>query len=424
MLPTIRVENLSKQYRLGQVGTSSIKDDWKRFWYGVRGKENPFLMVGEVNDRTSKGNSEYIWALQDISFNVMPGDVLGIIGRNGAGKSTLLKILSRVTQPTTGRLALKGRVASLLEVGTGMHPDLTGRENVYLNGAILGMKRKEIDRQFDEIVAFSGVERYIDTPVKRYSSGMHVRLGFAVAAHLEPDILIVDEVLAVGDAEFQKKCLGKMKEASESQGRTVLFVSHNLNAIQRLCNSCILMHHGQIKDTGTTEYVLNKYLEEGISLLQYEGENKTHKKAYVSKAWCEGTNAIPTNELKLNEKWKILVEVILMKPIPNFVCACGLSDLNGTPINTTWTNPVSLGSGKYLFEFLNHQIVFASGKYLVTIGLSNNAEVLEYVEHEFGFDITEVGNEIDVSIKNLSYHSGLILNRMMTSFEKIHDFQN
>ncbi|MCX6210298.1 MAG: ABC transporter ATP-binding protein, partial [Bacteroidetes bacterium] len=206
MLSTIiKVENLAKQYRLGQIGTGTIKDDLNRWWAKMRGKEDPFAKVGEVNDRTKKGNSDYVWALQNISFDVQAGEVLGIIGRNGAGKSTLLKILSRTTLPTVGSLKIKVRIASLLEVGTGFHPELTGRENVFQNGALLGMTKKEIIRKFDEIVDFSGVERYIDTPVKRYSSGMYVRLAFAVAAHLEPEILIVDEVLAVGDLEFQKK---------------------------------------------------------------------------------------------------------------------------------------------------------------------------------------------------------------------------
>src|SRR5436190_15090923 len=226
----IKVENVSKLYRLGQVGTGSLAHDINRWWHKLRGKEDPYLKIGESNDRTQKSNSEYVWALKDIDFEVKQGEVLGIIGRNGAGKSTLLKILSRTTSPTTGSVKIKGRVASLLEVGTGFHPELSGRDNIFLNGAILGMTRLEIKSKFDEIVDFAGVERYIDTPVKRYSSGMYVRLAFGVAAHLEPEILIVDEVLAVGDAEFQKKALGKMKDVSTQQGRTVLFVSHQMGS--------------------------------------------------------------------------------------------------------------------------------------------------------------------------------------------------
>ena len=242
----IKAENISKQYRLGLVGTGTIKDDMKRWWYKMRGAEDPFLKIGEANDRSTKGESDYVWSLQDINFEINQGDSVGIIGRNGAGKSTLLKILSQVTQPTTGKIYTKGRIASLLEVGTGFHPELTGRENIFLNGAILGMRKHEIARKLEEIIAFSGVERYIDTPVKRYSSGMYVRLAFAVAAHLESEILIVDEVLAVGDAEFQKKCLGKMNDVSKGEGRTVLFVSHNMAAVKNLCN------RGIVLDKGTT----------------------------------------------------------------------------------------------------------------------------------------------------------------------------
>jgi lipopolysaccharide transport system ATP-binding protein len=258
--PVIKVENLSKQYRLGQVGTGTISHDVNRWWYKIRGKEDPYLKIGESNDRTVKGDSDYVWALKDINFEVEQGEVLGIIGRNGAGKSTLLKILSRTTSPTTGSVKLKGRVASLLEVGTGFHPELSGRDNIYLNGAILGMTRHEIKRKFDEIVDFAGVERYIDTPVKRYSSGMYVRLAFGVAAHLESEILIVDEVLAVGDAEFQKKCLGKMKEVSEGQGRTVLFVSHNMTSIRNLCPRAFLLANGGIVKMGGIDDVLSHYL--------------------------------------------------------------------------------------------------------------------------------------------------------------------
>jgi len=243
----IKVENLSKIYRLGEIGTGTISRDMER-WFKTKvlKQEDPFLKIGETNDRANKGSSDLVYSLRDINFQINQGDAVGIIGRNGAGKSTLLKILSRVTTPTTGKINIKGRVASLLEVGTGFHPELTGRENIYLNGAILGMRKREIDRKLDEIIDFSGVERYVDTPVKRYSSGMYVRLAFAVAAHLESEILIVDEVLAVGDAEFQKKCLGKMGEVSKGEGRTVLFVSHNMAAVQSLCNKGIMLKNGCI----------------------------------------------------------------------------------------------------------------------------------------------------------------------------------
>ncbi len=261
----IEINDLGKLYRLGQVGAGSLTDELKRWWSDFRRKEDPFLKHGEENDRAKKGNSNYVWALKDINFSVNRGDVLGIIGKNGAGKSTLLKILSRTTAPTTGEYKIKGRVASLLEVGTGFHPDLTGRENVFLNGAILGMTRDEIKAKFDEIVDFSGVERYIDTPVKRYSSGMYVRLAFAVAAHLEPEILIIDEVLSVGDAEFQKKCLGKMKDVS-NKGRTVLFVSHNMPSVRALCDKAILLQNGILTGYGSTHEIMGKYFSDGKSL--------------------------------------------------------------------------------------------------------------------------------------------------------------
>ena len=258
----LKIEGLSKQYRLGLVGTGTLKDDLNRWWHKIRGKEDPYLKIGATNDRSIKGDSNYVWALHDINFEVQQGEVLGIIGKNGAGKSTLLKILSRVTSPTTGEIKSKGRIASLLEVGTGFHPEMTGRENIYLNGAILGMTKAEIKQKEEDIISFSGCAGYIDTPVKRYSSGMTVRLAFAVAAHLEPDILIVDEVLAVGDAEFQKKAIGKMQDISKGQGRTVLFVSHNMSAIQSLCTRVLLLDNGRLVKTesGEPQKVVETYL--------------------------------------------------------------------------------------------------------------------------------------------------------------------
>ncbi|UZT96673.1 ABC transporter ATP-binding protein [Chryseobacterium fluminis] len=265
----LKAENISKQYRLGQVGTGTLSHDLNRFWHKVRGKEDPYLKIGEANDRTKKGTSEYVWSLQDINFEIEQGDTVGIVGRNGAGKSTLLKLLSKVTKPTTGQIYTNGRIASLLEVGTGFHPEMTGRENVFLNGAILGMTRKEIKRKFDEIVEFSGVERYIDTPVKRYSSGMYVRLAFAVAAHLESEILIVDEVLAVGDADFQKKCLGKMNDVARGEGRTILFVSHNMTAVKELCNKGILLTQGRLDYKGDMLSTIIEYQKSSSTATSY-----------------------------------------------------------------------------------------------------------------------------------------------------------
>ncbi|MBR0170749.1 MAG: ABC transporter ATP-binding protein [Bacteroidales bacterium] len=261
MATAIEFNNISKIYRLGLVSTGTLAHDLHRWWtMNVRGKEDPYLTIGETNDRSTKGESDYVWALKDIDFKVEQGDVVGIIGKNGAGKSTLLKILSKVTAPTTGTIRARGRIGSLLEVGTGFHPEMTGRENIYMNGAILGMTKAEIAKKLDEIVDFSGCERYIDTPVKRYSSGMMVRLGFAVAAHLDPEILVVDEVLAVGDAEFQKKAIGKMQDVSKGEGRTVLFVSHNMNSIRALCKKGVLLDKGKIVTIGNISDVVDTYL--------------------------------------------------------------------------------------------------------------------------------------------------------------------
>lgn len=271
-MPTaIKFENISKQYRLGLVSTQTLSHDLNRWWQtNIRGKEDPYLKIGEVNDRAHKGESDYVWALKDIDFEVQQGDVLGIIGKNGAGKSTLLKILSKVTAPSTGTIRAAGRIASLLEVGTGFHPEMTGRENIYMNGAIMGMTKQEIARKFDEIVDFSGVERYIDTPAKRYSSGMTVRLGFAIAAHLEPEILVVDEVLAVGDAEFQKKAIGKMKDVAKGEGRTVLFVSHNMTAVKSLCRTGIILKNGCIENSGEIDHIVSAYLKGDNSIANHK----------------------------------------------------------------------------------------------------------------------------------------------------------
>lgn len=260
----ILVEELSKRYRLGLIGMGTLRHDLNRIWARLRGKPDPYAKIGEVNDRAVKGDSDFVWALKNINFSVEEGEILGIIGKNGAGKSTLLKILSKITQPTDGLVKMRGRIASLLEVGTGFHPELTGRENIYLNGTILGMTKNEVSRKLDEIVDFAGVAKYIDTPVKRYSSGMIVRLGFAVAAHLEPEILIVDEVLAVGDAAFQKRAIGKMKDVTSQEGRTVLFVSHNMQSIKSLCERALLLHNGELAFDGEANETVDRYLTQAF----------------------------------------------------------------------------------------------------------------------------------------------------------------
>jgi lipopolysaccharide transport system ATP-binding protein len=337
MQPVIKVENISKQYRLGNVGSASMKDDILRLFAKVRGNQDPFFHEAETNDRTIKGDSNYVWSLKDINFEVQQGEVLGIIGKNGAGKSTLLKILSRVTAPTTGNIKVRGRIASLLEVGTGFHPELTGRENIFLNGAILGMRKHEIKSKFEEILDFAGVERFIDTPVKRYSSGMYVRLAFAVAAHLEPEILIIDEVLAVGDAEFQKKCLGKMKDVSNA-GRTVLFVSHNLAAVRSLCNKGLLLNNGQIDYWGDLSTCIQRY-------------NSGFKKVENQRVWnkSEGLiNGIELIEATINGQGKDLNDATDMTDALEFKLKLNKVDFQG---RLDITLHLKDSAGEKLFSF-------------------------------------------------------------------------
>jgi lipopolysaccharide transport system ATP-binding protein len=315
----LKVENLSKQYRLGKIGTGTLSHDLNRWWHTVRGKEDPYLKVGEVNDRSSMSNNQYVWALKDINFEVQQGEVLGIIGKNGAGKSTLLKILSRVTSPTVGSVKAKGRIASLLEVGTGFHPEMTGRENIFLNGAILGMTKKEITSKLDEIIDFSGCKRYIDTPVKRYSSGMTVRLAFAVAAHLEPEILVVDEVLAVGDAEFQKKAIGKMQDISKTDGRTVLFVSHNMAAVKSLCTKGIVLEHGGITFSGSSDDAINYYLENSYKKseikLSERIDRKGNQKLSIQNIFVKNKDEVVVGEMHSGEYYKLIFEYQKLKDI-------------------------------------------------------------------------------------------------------------
>jgi len=324
MSVAIKIENLSKQYRLGLVSTRTISHDLNRWWQtSILGREDPYLKIGQENKLTTHNSQitthnspEYVWALRDINLEIEEGEVLGIIGKNGAGKSTLLKILSKVTAPTTGIVKARGRIASLLEVGTGFHPEMTGRENIFMNGAIMGMTKIEIRKKFDEIVDFAGVERYIDTPVKRYSSGMTVRLGFAVTAHLEPEILVVDEVLAVGDAEFQRKALGKMEDISKGEGRTVLFVSHNMVAIQRLCSKVLFLEKGITSEIGLTDNIISKYISRGQTLFSERIFNNDEQNHYVTvlSARCSDINNLikdtfsVTEEIHLNFAYKTKIE--------------------------------------------------------------------------------------------------------------------
>lgn len=328
----IKAENISKQYRLGEVGTGTLSHDLNRFWHKVRGKEDPYLQIGQANDRSQKADSNYVWSLKDINFEIEQGDAVGIIGRNGAGKSTLLKLLSKVTKPTTGRFHVNGRIASLLEVGTGFNPEMTGRENIYMNGAILGMRRHEITRKFDEIVAFSGVEAYIDTPVKRYSSGMYVRLAFAVAAHLESEILIVDEVLAVGDAEFQKKCLGKMGDVSKGEGRTVLFVSHNMAAVKSLCNKGILLENGMIRTNGEIEHAISLYSNYNIDKSNYIHYSKNNSDITYKKISITNSDLYETYNFTIEEDITIKFELQINKLNPQVSLFVIIKDLFETPV--------------------------------------------------------------------------------------------
>ncbi len=386
MSTVIKVENLSKLYRLGQVGTGTMSNDLNLWWHRIRGKENPYIKIGEENDRTKKGNSDVIWALQDINFSVKDGEVLGIIGRNGAGKSTLLKILSRTTAPTTGAVKIRGRIASLLEVGTGFHPDLSGRQNVYLNGAILGMTRAEIKNRFDEIVDFAGVERYIDTPVKRYSSGMYVRLAFGVAAHLEPEILIIDEVLAVGDAEFQKKCLGKMKDVSINQGRTVLFVSHNMGAVKTLCKNVMVLERGKTQFSGTTEDAATYYMK-GTKTFQ---NKKAYGNEYLNKYFTLheiSLNPIgKTSDEVLNEYQAIDIHTFLTihQQADIIHLTYVLKDENGSPIFTFShrNNHKKLKSGPNHLVCSFPEGFLNIGSYHLSLYLIKNAKDTVFVQDE------------------------------------------
>ncbi|CAM3340617.1 ABC transporter ATP-binding protein [Empedobacter stercoris] len=393
------VENVSKQYRLGEVGTGSLQHDIKRWWANVRGQEDPFLKIGETNDRTQKGDSDYVWALKDINFQVEQGQAVGIIGRNGAGKSTLLKLLSRVTKPTTGSIKYKGRIASLLEVGTGFHPEMTGRENIYLNGAILGMTRKEITRKFDEIVDFAGVERYIDTPVKRYSSGMYVRLAFAVAAHLESEILIVDEVLAVGDAEFQKKCLGKMGDVSKGEGRTVLFVSHNMASIQNLCDFGVFMQNGTVEYTGEIQKTIDKYLLNNQSKSNSSNLLKTYKSIYQTYIKSVQLKDVNTNNIKnsfkMGENIKLCIELDLREIFDNLNVNVRLNDVYGNGIAAWRTSEmnIKLRNINYIELIIENLNIF-DGNYNFSIAILNDKETVDYVDNVINIEI--IPSELEI----------------------------
>ena len=410
-MTAIEFENISKQYRLGLVSTKTLSHDLNRWWtVNVLGKEDPYLKIGETNDRATKGESDYVWALKDINFKVEQGDVLGIIGKNGAGKSTLLKILSRVTGPTTGHIRAKGRIASLLEVGTGFHPEMTGRENIYMNGAIMGMTKAEISRKLDEIVDFSGCERYLDTPVKRYSSGMTVRLGFAIAAHLDPEILVVDEVLAVGDAEFQKKAIGKMQDVSRGEGRTVLFVSHNMASIKQLCKNGVVLKNGSIDFVGDVKssvdyYVGNNY-KESCNLYFDDLTNAPGNENIRIKSF----ELFPTEGLELNVESGIRVKLCFYNNKPNIIldATFQLSTIDDIIVFHTG---VMLSSDKdakvgiYTVEFELPPYFLNTGKYQFEVFFGENQR---YVLWGSLWHMFEIENTLTGQGYNLSTLPGII----------------
>lgn len=395
----LKAENISKQYRLGQLGTGTISHDVNRAWAKLRGKEDPYLKVGEANDRSKAGGSDYVWSLKDINFEVKQGEVLGIIGKNGAGKSTLLKILSQVTTPTTGNVKVKGRIAALLEVGTGFHPDLSGRENIFLNGAILGMSKHEIRTKLDEIVDFSGVAKYLDTPVKRYSSGMMVRLGFAVAAHLEPEILIVDEVLAVGDSEFQEKCLGKMRLVS-GEGRTVLFVSHNMAAIKALCKRIIVLKHGKTHYDGDVKEGISTYLSSsnpGENRGSIEKHHRTintglvfFKKVQIGNDEFDNCNSIYfNNDIIVNCTLEFLNDIDNVLFDARVSTADGIELLHTMNIYDNAFINIKRGMVEIALKLENK---LQPGKYFITLGAHlSDGLTLEYLENILELNVLNVG---------------------------------
>jgi lipopolysaccharide transport system ATP-binding protein len=412
----ITVEHLSKSYILKHQNKeryTTLRD--------VLANKVKGLMQGTSGNSSSR--SEEFWALDDLSFEIKQGDRVGIIGRNGAGKSTLLKVLSRIVAPTKGRITIEGRIASLLEVGTGFHPELSGRENIFLNGSILGMSKAEIKHKFDEIVAFAEVEKFLDTPVKRYSSGMYVRLAFAVAAHLEPEILIVDEVLAVGDAAFQKKCLGKMKDVSE-EGRTILFVSHNMEAVQKLCTTGMLMQQGRLLDQGPIDSIVKKYLDVyASSVSTYEiqpPENHKTMNGYACQLKIEDMHNHPVSELAIGEHWQVRVSFKLNKDIPHFVIALGISTIFDLSLRTTWSEPADYKKGSYEVVFINDDIILTEGQYKFVVGMSAEKVPFHYIEEAGFITISEVSNLVGES-RVVNTKSGILINQMKTVITKIAD---
>ena len=392
----LKIKDISKQYRLGVIGTGTLSHDLNRWWHKIRGKKDPYLKIGSKNVLDSV-DDQFVWALSDINIDIKKGDVLGIVGKNGAGKSTLLKILSRVTSPTTGSIKINGRIASLLEVGTGFHPELTGKENIYLNGAILGMTKHEISGKIDEIIDFSGLRNYIDTPVKRYSSGMYVRLAFAVAAHLEPEILVVDEVLAVGDAEFQKKAIGKMKDVSAS-GRTVLFVSHNLAAVEQLCSRAVLIEQGTITQDGEVADILNAYRKStaGDGSLRRHGVGQVRFNEYQ----VLDKNDKQINEVMLGESAFVNTEIEFTQDVDHADLSIDIrndsnefiSHISCDDDDFKIDNYKNGDKKKLIIEIKN--ISLAPGTYFLSLWLGNRYGTFDYLENAINLRVGQGDNFI------------------------------
>jgi lipopolysaccharide transport system ATP-binding protein len=411
--PIIVVEGLSKRYMVGAARRQDLLRDRLSSGFGSAWRR----VTGRRTAADRAKPDEEFWALRDVSFEIQPGEVVGIIGRNGAGKSTLLKILSRITEPTSGRVSLRGRVASLLEVGTGFHPELTGRENIFLNGSILGMSRDEIRRKFDEIVAFAEIGPFLDTPVKRYSSGMYVRLAFAVSAHLEPEILIVDEVLAVGDIAFQKKCLGKMHAVSAEEGRTVLFVSHNIDAVRRLCNSVILLAAGRVQAIGPTPRVLNLYLQDHFDAEPPRvpvPDAHLREQAYVTAVTLEALNGRPRSVVAVGEPWRVRIGVQASRAYPKFVVGLGLVSADGIAAQTAWSEPAEIKPGAY--ELIFEQLTFLqAGTYTLVVGLSDSDQTFQQIEAA-RFDIS---GDAPHGYFPMTSGVGIVLNSMRVALHRV-----
>lgn len=398
MATAIEFNNISKQYRLGLVSTRTLSHDLNRWWQtAVLHKEDPYLKIGSVNDRSTAADSEYVWALKNIDFKVEQGDVVGIIGKNGAGKSTLLKLLSRVTGPTTGTIKARGRIGSLLEVGTGFHPEMTGRENIYLNGAILGMTKAEITKKLEEIVDFSGCERYIDTPVKRYSSGMMVRLGFAVAAHLDPEILVVDEVLAVGDAEFQKKAIGKMQDVSQGEGRTVLFVSHNMGSIAQLCKSGVLLSQGQVAFTGRVRDCISKYISDGATDEVFASKN-VENNMFLKRVFVEDSKGLPISDVAYDDVARIKFEIGCNRMVEDATLSFTLFDYHQVPL---FTNHHLLDPGHLEVTAVIPNALLLPGNYFIKPILHvPNIRMLDICDVFLPLTITDTGSDHTKYVSN------------------------